>query len=117
MEKVAPDISDARSLPPRARSARSRRLHRDLHQRLDVAIPQHRRDETAVERHREPDVRAVVLANGRALKRGIHAGVLEEGERAGTDHEVVDGDLGIAFQRVQLLPQLPGSIHAASEVT
>src|SRR5882724_12128332 len=39
------------------------RLHRDLHERLDVAVAQHRGDEAALERHREPDVGAVVLAN------------------------------------------------------
>ncbi len=88
------------------------RLQGDLHQRLDVAVAQHRGDEAAVQRHREPDMRAMILANGRALEGGVDARVLEKRERAGADHEIIHGDLGIAFQRVELRAQLPGPVHA-----
>ena len=71
---VTAEVGMDRAWELRAELARPRplgevpRLQGDLHQRLDVAVAQHRSDEAALERHREPDMRAMILANGCALE-------------------------------------------------
>src|SRR5438093_904122 len=78
---------------------------------LSVAVAQHGRDEAVLERDGDADVRPVKDADRVALQGGVHARVRHERERAGPDHQVVHGDLGLALQRVQLLAQLPPAIH------
>ena len=84
MENVAPLISWARSLPPARALGEVARLDGDLAERLDVAVAQDRGDQPLVERHRDPDVRAVVDADARGpLAAGaLHARVLEQRQGA-----------------------------------
>jgi hypothetical protein len=86
-------------------------LEGDLGQRLGVAIPEDGGDEAFVEGDGDADVRTVEDADGLALELGIDARILEEGQRAGLDDQVGDGDLGLPLERVEIGAEGPGAVH------
>ena len=86
----------------------------DLLEAEQVGVAEDGHDQPAVERDRDAHVDVAVLNDGVADERGVHAGVLAQGQRDGLGDEVADGELDLLLgqRRIQTLTNRHNLINA-----
>ena len=104
--------------PARTRSASARDSRGDLAERLAVGVEHGRDDERVLAGHRDADVHARVELELAVAVGAVRAREVDQRERAGLDHEVVERRhrLALGGGRLELLAQVDGLLHVDVDV-